>query len=324
MELPALAAGLLTTFVLIVVGAVLRTRLRFRETFWEDLERLVYWILLPALLVLGLARADFADIAVGRFVTALVGSCLVGAALAVAARRFAVGADGPAFTSMFQGTVRFNNYVGLTIVTALYTVDGLSLAALANAVLVPVGNILSILALARFGRHDGVRPRVVRAVVTNPLVLACALGLLLNVGSRSGAAAVLWAAPVSQLILASAQMLLQVLGQAALPVGLLCVGAGLRIPESWRIAARVIGTTVVLRLACVPAATLLLCRTLDLSGPAGITVVVFAALPTATSSYLLARRLGGDAPLMATITAGQTVVAFVTLPLWVLLSQAVL
>jgi len=320
----ALAAGLLTTFVLIVVGALLRTRLRFRETFWSDLERLVYWILLPALLVLGLAQADFADIAVGRFVAALIGSCLVGAALALATRRFAVGSDGPAFTSLFQGTVRFNNYVGLTIITALYAADGLSLAALANAVLVPVGNILSILALARFGRHDGVRPRVVHAVVTNPLVLACAVGLLLNLASRSGAAAVLWAAPVSQLIFASAQMVLHVLGQAALPIGLLCVGAGIRVPQSWRAAARVIGTSVVLRLACVPAATLPFCRVLNLSGPAGITVVVFAALPTATSSYLLARRLGGDAPLMATITAAQTVVAFVTLPAWILLSRAVL
>ena len=320
----ALAAGLLTTFVLIVVGALLRTRLRFRDTFWGDLERLVYWILLPALLVIGLARADFADIAVGRFVAALVGSCLVGAALALATRRFAVGADGPAFTSLFQGTVRFNNYVGLTITTALYAADGLSLAALANAVLVPVGNVLSILALARFGRLDGDRPRVVYAVITNPLVLACAVGLMLNLASRSAAAAVLWAAPVSQLMLAGAQTLLQVLGQAALPVGLLCVGAGLRVPQSWRAAARVIGASVVLRLAGVPAATLLLCRILNLSGPAGITVVVFAALPTATSSYLLARRLGGDAPLMATITAAQTVVAFVTLPAWVLLSSAVL
>jgi len=197
------------------------------------------------------------------------------------------------------------------------------LAALANAVLVPVGNIMSILALARYGRHDRFRPRVVRAVLTNPLVVACAIGLLLNVASRSGAAAALWAAPVSQVILASAQMLLQVLGQAALPVGLLCVGAGLRVPQSWRATARVVGTSVVLRLACVPAATLLLCRLLNLSGPAGITVVVFAALPTATSSYLLARRLGGDAPLMATITAAQTVVAFVTLPAWILLSRAV-
>jgi len=106
-----------------------------------------------------------------RFDSPRFQSCLVGAALALAARRFAVGSDGPAFTSLFQGTVRFNNYVGLTIITALYAADGLSLAALANAVLVPVGNVLSVLALARFGRHDGVRPRVVHAV-TNVLVEA--------------------------------------------------------------------------------------------------------------------------------------------------------
>ncbi|HSU35915.1 MAG TPA: hypothetical protein VLJ88_09655 [Propionibacteriaceae bacterium] len=78
MELPSLGAGLLTMFVLIVVGAVLRTRLRFRDAFLEDLERLVYGIVLPALLVFGLAGADFADIAMVRFAAALVGSSLVG------------------------------------------------------------------------------------------------------------------------------------------------------------------------------------------------------------------------------------------------------
>ena len=82
MELSVLAAGLLTTFVLIVAGAVLRTRLRFRDTFWEDLERLAYWVLLPALLVRGLAGADFTGIAVDRAAAVMVGSALVAALLA--------------------------------------------------------------------------------------------------------------------------------------------------------------------------------------------------------------------------------------------------
>ena len=128
MGLSVLAAGLLATFALIVIGAVLRTRLRFREAFWADLERLAYWVLLPALLLLGLAEADFAGIAVGRAVAALVVSALLAALLALVTRRLVVGADGPAFTSVFQGTVRFNNYIGLTVVTTLFGSHGLSLA----------------------------------------------------------------------------------------------------------------------------------------------------------------------------------------------------
>jgi len=322
--LSVVAAGLLATFALIVTGAVLRTRLRFRDTFWEDLERLAYWVLLPALLVFGLTTADFAGIAVGRAVAALVVSALLAALLALVTRRLVVGADGPAFTSVFQGTVRFNNYIGLTVVTTLFGSHGLSLAALANAVLVPAGNILSILVLARHGDQGRVRPRVVRAVLTNPLVLACTVGLLLNAASRTGAGAALWRWPGTHLLLSSGATLLEVLGQAALPIGLLCVGAGLRIPVAWADVVRVLGWTVVLRLVVVPAATLLVCRLLDVSGPSAVTVVVFAALPTASSSYVLARRLGGDAPLMANITATQTAVAFLTLPAWILLSQALL
>jgi len=322
--LSVVASGLLATFALIVIGAVLRTRLRFRDAFWADLERLAYWVLLPTLLLLGLAGADFVGIAVGRAVAALVGSALVAALLALVTRRLVVGGDGPAFTSVFQGTVRFNNYIGLTVVTTLFGSHGLSLAALANAVLIPAGNILSILVLARHGDQGDGRPGVVRAVVTNPLVLACAVGLLLNAASRTSAGAALWDWPPTHLLLSTAVTLLGVLGQAALPVGLLCVGAGLRIPVAWTAVVRVLSWTVALRLVVVPAATLLACRLLDLSGPSAVTVVVFAALPTASSSYVLARRLGGDAPLMANITATQTAVAFLTLPAWILLSQTLL
>lgn len=321
MGLPVLAAGLLTTFLLIVAGAVLRNRLRFRDTFWEDLERLAYWVLLPALLVRGLAGAEFAGIAVDRAVAVLLGSALVAALLALLAGRLVVGRDGPAFTSVFQGTVRFNNYIGLTVVTTLFGSQGLSLAALANAVLVPAGNIMSILVLARYGRQGTTRPRVVRAVLTNPLVMACALGLLLNLISGTRAAAALTSWPGTRLLTDTGSTLLEVLGSAALPVGLLCVGAGLRVPAAWGAVARVLAWSLVLRLVLVPAATLVLCRLFGLAGAAAVTVVVFAALPTAPSSYVLARRLGGDAPLMANITATQTVATFVTLPLWILLGR---
>jgi hypothetical protein len=256
-------------------------------------------------------------------VAVLVVSALVAALLALVARRLIAG-DGPAFTSVFQGTVRFNNYIGLTVVTTLFGSHGLSLAALANAVLVPAGNIMSILVLARHGHQGTVRPRVVHAVLSNPLVLACTVGLLLNAASRTDLGAALWGWPGTQLLLTTSTTLLEILGQAALPVGLLCVGAGLRIPAAWPAVARVLTWSLVLRLVLVPAATLLACRLMGLTGSAAVTAVVFAALPTASSSYVLARRLGGDAPLMANITATQTVAAFLTLPAWILLSQTLL
>ena len=105
---------------------------------------------------------------------------------------------------------------------------------------------------------------------------------------------------------------------------LLEIAPGVRARFSAGAVVRVLSWSVVLRLVVVPAATVLTCRLLGLSGSSAVTVVVFAALPTASSSYVLARRLGGDAPLMANITATQTAVAFLTLPAWILLSQALL
>ena len=54
---------------------------------------------------------------------------------------------------------------------------------------------------------------------------------------------------------------------------------------------------------------------LGLSGLLVQVAVLLAALPTATSAYILARQLGGDAPLMAGIISGQTLLAMVTIPL---------
>ena len=65
----------------------------------------------------------------------------------------------------------------------------------------------------------------------------------------------------------------------------------------------------------MPAAALAVALPLGLHGPAFTTVLLFQALPTASSAYILARQLGGDAPLMAGITAAQTVLGFITIPL---------
>ncbi|MEN9059859.1 AEC family transporter [Ponticoccus litoralis] len=69
------------------------------------------------------------------------------------------------------------------------------------------------------------------------------------------------------------------------------------------------------KFAMLPAVTLAVALLLGLEGRALTTVLLFQALPTASSAYILARQLGGDAPLMAGITAAQTVLALVTLPL---------
>lgn len=134
------------------------------------------------------------------------------------------------------------------------------MAALANAVLVPATNIRSILVLTPV-RPPRPHPAPDRADCPHqPLVLACAVGLLLNLTFRTRVGAALGGWPGTHLLIVTSSTLLEVLGQAALPVGLLCVGAGLRAPAARAEVARVLGWALVLRLVLVPAATLELCR----------------------------------------------------------------
>lgn len=322
LDAAALNSALLPTAALIALGWALRHRWRFTDAFWPDLERLAYFVLLPALLVSGLARADFGGVPILRTAAVLAASALLGSLVTAALRRIIAPGDGPAFTSVFQGGVRFNNYIGLVVATALFGGEGLALAALCNAVLVPTVNVTSTLVLARYGGGAAGWGVVTRQVITNPLVLACVAGMTLRALASSGAGRALAAAPVPGAVLTGAGELIQILGGAALPIGLLCVGAGLRRPRESTTGARLIGWSMALRFVLIPAIAAGMVLAAGLSGPAAVVVVLFQSIPTASSAYVLARRLGGDAPLMAAIIAVQTVAGMATIPLWLLIAQA--
>ncbi|MDU9389909.1 AEC family transporter [Pseudomonas sp. zfem002] len=296
----ALLLALLPIALLIMLGAWLRHRQFLADAFWPQAERLSYYVLLPALFVHGLATAKLDGVPVQGMMLALVSSTVLVALLLVALRRcFAV--DDAAFTSVFQGGVRFNNYVGVSAAAGLFGTQGIALAAVANAAIVPTVNILCVLVFARYGSAGRMTWQdVLRQMALNPLLLACAGGILLHATG--------WGLPLAL------EPLLKTLGQASLPLGLLCVGAALdlRAVRSWL---RPVGQSSVAKFMLMPLITLAACHLFGLKGEAAIAALLFQALPTASSSYIMARQLGGDAPLMAGIIAGQTLLAALALPL---------
>ena len=318
MDLVTIASALVPTALLIGFGALLRRQGGFGEPFWVGVEGLTYNFLLPALFIVTLARADFGSVQVGTMALVLAATTLVGATVTTLLRRVATD-DGPAFTSVFQGAIRFNNYVGLVIASTLFGQQGVALAAFANAAMVPIVNVLSTFVLARHGHAEIRGVGVLKAIATNPLVVSCLIGLGLNL-LRDPTAPVLGAG-LPAAVLGIAASTLSILGQAALPIGLLCVGSGLRRPEGGA-QARPIAVSTVLRLAVMPATAIALTHLFGLRGDAAVVALVFLSLPTASSAYVLARRLGGDAPLMASITAVQTGLALASVPAWMLLGQA--
>jgi predicted permease len=291
--------ALLPIVILIGLGAILRRRKFIEDGFWPHAERLSFYVLLPCLFFHGLATADLRALPVGALSATLIVSTCAVAALTLAVRPL-MGISGPAFTSVFQGAVRLNSYVGVTLAAGLYGGAGVALSALCSAALVPTCNILCVLAFARYGSSKLGPADIVRQVFTNPLV----------VGSLAGIAFKVLGLDVPPGI----EPALRALGAAALPIGLLCVGAALDFSSvgQW---IKPIGVSSLFKFLALPAATVLAARAIGLTGPALIVAMIFQALPTATSAYITARQQGGDAPLMAGIVAAQTILAFAVLPL---------
>ncbi|MCC8429219.1 AEC family transporter [Reyranella aquatilis] len=291
--------ALVPIVLLILLGMGLR-HLRFlAEGFWSQAERLSYYVLVPCLFFHSLATARLDALPARALVTTLILSILAVAALLVALRPM-LRVDGPTFTSIFQGGIRFNNYVGVTLAAGLFGSQGIALAALCSAAIVPTVNILCVLVFARHGSARLSGRGIARQLVTNPLVLGSFAGIgfqFLGLGLPAGI-----------------EPALRALGAASLPLGLLCVGAALEFGSvrGWMAP---VATSSAIKFLALPVMTMLVASLMGLTGPALVTALLFQALPTASSAYIMARQLGGDAPLMAGITALQTLFALVALPI---------
>jgi malonate transporter and related proteins len=295
-------SSLLPVFLAIVAGTMLRRTIMPDEAHWIGLERLTYYVLFPALIVESLARADLASVpALG------VGGALFCAILAVAALLMALqpalarrGISGPTFTSIFQGAVRWNTMVALGVAGSLYGRTGITLTSVAIVAMIPVVNILCVYVLARHAAQVPVSARaIMRALAANPLIGACVIGIALNMAH----------VPLPDALFGFATML----GRASVALGLLLVGAGLEVRSLGRVDPATL-LAVFMKLALMPVCAIALGKAFGLAGTDLAVVAVCSAVPSATSSYLLARQMGGDAPIMAHMLALQTVVAAATMP----------
>jgi predicted permease len=291
----SIALILLPDFLLIVAGALLARLRAFDSVFWAGAERLVYFVLFPALLFRSLARGATAIGDPLPLVATGLAFTLSGIALSLLARPLLRLQEGE-FAACFQCGFRFNTYLALAVAERLQGARGLAVITLLVGVLVPVVNVAAVGMLARDGKA-----RVLPALVRNPLVLACAAGL--------GWAAGGWPLPdVPDRVLGE-------LGGASLALGLLTVGAALRI-ERGGLPLPAVVYWVALKLIVVPACAVLAGRSFGLEGPTLQLALIMAAVPTAPSAYVLATQMGGKGrPVAFLITIG-TLAAALTLPAW--------
>ncbi|WP_372617070.1 AEC family transporter [Falsiroseomonas sp.] len=300
MTLAPWADAFVPVFGLLALGALLKRRLLRDDTVWAGIERLVFWVLLPCLIATGLSTVRFGAVPVLGMAAALWAALAAGTVISVLLAR-ALGLGHGAMTSVLQGGIRFNNLMGFAIGGAIWGLDGITYAAVATGIIVPFVQTAATLAFA-LGRGGEVRPlELLRRVLLNPLILACLAGFA--IGMLGG-------------LPPGLQPAVRNLGQASVALGLLCVGAALSM-QGLGDRPGVQAATAVLKLLVMPLITWAFCAALGLGPLPTAIAVLFMALPTAATSYVMARAMGGDAKLMAAITTSEHLLSVATLPVWV-------
>lgn len=287
-------------FILILLGWFFR-RIEFPgSSFWPMAEKITYYVFFPALLFFSLYRADFSE---ARFwgMALATGGTMVITSLVMLLLRPLLKIPDYSFSSVFQGGLRHNTYVGISAAFVFLGEWGLTLAAMVIAVMVPMANIISVAVVSRYGDNNSKGwKEALYALGTNPLILACLMGVLVNLSGI-------------RLILGTDEVV-RILSQASLSLGLLAVGAGLRFT---RIASKIVPLAwssmfkLILQPLLMGSAALLLGLGPDLV----LIIVVFGSLPCGAAAYVMARELGGDLDMMAAIITVQTVAAVACMPL---------
>ena len=288
-------AGLVPSFLMVILGGLVRRRLS--ESAWAGLDRLNFEILFPALLFVAASSRPIAIADVVRIAPVIWAILALGLALGYLARRF-----GPEsfldFAGAWQTAWRFNTAMGFV---AVVTLPGQPVGILAVAIgmAVPMANVFAVSALSRGSGSPGA---IVIKVVTNPFLIASLGGALVGLSGLT----------IPSLIMAP----LELLSQAAIPVALISVGATM----NWGALARLdrfSGILVMTKLAALPAVTLTACLLMGAEPALASVLVMFAALPTASASHVLAAGFGANRELSATLVAQSTLLSAATLPFWI-------
>ncbi len=268
---------------------------------WVALEKIVYWIFFPALLISSASRAKLVWTDNIPMLLLLGGGMTLMALLAYSAK-WLLRPDPVNHHSGIQTTFRFNTFIAFAVALRLGGEDGLALMAIAVASLVPLSNALSIISLSRNSKHS-----VVVELIKNPFVISTVLGLLLNLSHIT----------LPDFIHSN----LQRMGNASITIGLMTVGASLAWVGAKKDMALVFFWTTI-KLVIFPLFTFTVGHLLDLPKAQLMTAVIISCVPTATSAFVMATRMGGNGAIVSFTISVMTVCAAFTIPFWIALVQA--
>lgn len=293
--------SVLPIFSLVMTGFVIK-RLLPQTDLWQGIEKLVYYLFFPVLLILEVSKANFSDGGLLQALTAaFVATLLISALMLISKYMFKI--ENRLFTSIFQGGARYNSYVFIALSQSLFGDAGIILAGVFMAYMIITVNILSISILNIYGHNHGNKKglgSIIIALLKNPLIIGVAIGLALNA--------------LGIQITGAVKQYLSYLGNTATPLSLMSVGAGLIIMMD---AKKMMGIcySIVLKLLIMPVITVALLYLFGSSGLPANVAVLFAAMPAAGNAYILSRQMGGDSEAMASIITWSTLLSILTIPM---------
>ncbi len=288
---------LLPDFLLILCGYLVCRYTALGRPTWEQVESLVYYFLFPVLLFQSIVRSPLALGEMSSLIGAglLLGVCGIGLAYALPwLPGLGRHIDRREHAAAAQVAFRFNSFIALALAERLAGGRGLLLIAVLIGVCVPVFNVAAVWPMTR---HAG--SGFLRALVRNPLIVATALGLAANLAGLKPPA---WLNPS-----------LDRIGAASLALGLMAAGAGMQFGHLARAKALAAGVLAIRHLV-LPLAAWALARLFRLDPVQTMVLLAFSALPTASSCYVLASRMGYNGALVAGLVTLSTLLGMASLP----------
>ena len=289
---------LLPDFSLILLGYILCRFTALNRSVWQPVEALVYYCLFPVLLFQSIVRSPMDFQAASGLMAAGLLSGLAGIALAYSLPHWPwLGRqlDRRDHAASAQVAFRFNSFIGLAIAERLAGAQGLLMMAVLIGVCVPLFNVAAVWPMARHGQQG-----FVRELVRNPLIIATTSGLTANLLG--------WQIP------AFAEPGVTRISAASLPLGLMAAGASMQFGQLAH--SKALGTSVLaIRHLVQPLIALGMARWFGLSGAQTTVLLAFSALPTASTCFVLAARMGYNGPYVAGLVTLSTLLGMVSLPL---------
>lgn len=294
----------LPIFLITLLGSIIKNKWLTSEEFWRGIEKLSYFVLFPAMLFNYVSTADLSVASIIKLVVALIiSTILVSIGLIIYQKKYNI--DKIQFTSIFQGSIRYNSYIFFGVSSPLLGPSGLSIVAVISSYMIIFTNILSIMIFAYYIPNKSVTNTIrtsfvlmMKLIVRNPLIIASLVGFVFNYSNLE--------------LHLGLKKTLDSLSNAALAIGMLNVGAGLNFTIRREVLHNVMFTSFI-KLVVFPLVSVIVLWLMSIEGIDRTVGILYSCLPCASTAYVLSRQLDGDPDSMASIITFTTFFSVVTI-----------